>query len=94
MRSALLALLLVACVHPSPNPRPTTDATCAQMCDHLDALGCPEAAGDIGPDGVPGTGDDATCERSCADLMADYPLPLDCMVVAVSCSAANACEVR
>jgi len=89
----LVALVLCACPSP-PTPTPTPPgpaaadapvgpATCAAVCAHYAALGCPAAQQ---------TAHGVSCETVCANAQAITPWNLACRAVAPTCAAADTCE--
>jgi hypothetical protein len=69
---------------------------CAAACANLERLSCPGREGSPGPDDVFGTPDDVSCTRTCAGVSAEadlgVDLNLDCVAVAETCAAAEACQ--
>lgn len=73
----LTALALVACAT-TPQPIPTTDATCEGACARGTALGCTYATP---------TPNGATCVQVCRNAMwANQPWNLACLASATSCA--------
>lgn len=98
---AAILMFLQACGGaplPPPGPPIPNNADAIEQCDaiclRLDVLGCEGRDGNIGPDGVSNTDDDATCERACVDTMQVIALNADCIVAATSCDAVDDCEVE
>lgn len=93
MKTALLALLLVAC-GPNPGPQPPRPAapdagpgvvSCAAYCEHAAALGCEQ--GKPTPKG-------ASCMQVCDNVQTSGfgQLDLRCGYSATTCAAIDACE--
>jgi hypothetical protein len=90
MKQLLLGLVLACaggCVWPPvPTPIPTPDggASCATACAHLADLGCKAASP---------TAKGATCASVCENAEAGGVIRwgVDCVVLATSCEAADAC---
>jgi len=84
----LLTVSLLACGPVTPKPKPTPGgADCASVCAHVgpapDGMGC--EVGKPTPNG-------ATCIQVCEASHANgTDWPLDCMLAATSCNAAQAC---
>jgi len=78
-----LALALVGCGgKPKPPPPPQPGQSCPAACANLERLACPFAHG-AGPAGEP-----------CVDWLCRLPYDTDCIAVAATCDAADACGVR
>ncbi len=98
----LLLFALVACgggiryVPPGPPVPPHADAVtqCAAICDRLVLLQCEGRDGNIGPDEVPGTSDDATCQTACVAVQSVVALNTDCIVAAPNCDVVSNCEAE
>lgn len=95
-----LALALLRCASGQPEvvtpPKERPDASparCGDACARLAELGCESALPTPGPDRIPGTEDDGTCERVCKAVQASEATALDlgCVVAAASCEASEAC---
>jgi hypothetical protein len=82
--SILFAFSLASCP-PVPTPAPGV-ATCAAVCANMTALNCPSAKP---------TAKGATCEQVCTNFQNSgiTKLNLGCRASAVSCAAADACEL-
>lgn len=78
-----LAVSLVGCPStPKPPPPPQPGQSCPAACANLERLACPFAHG-TGPAG-----------ESCVDWLCRLPYDTDCIAVAATCDAADACGVR
>lgn len=78
-----LAVLLVGCPsQPKPPPPPQPGQSCPAACANLERMDCPLAHGN-GPAGEP-----------CVDWLCRLPYDTDCIAVAATCPAADACGVR
>lgn len=84
---AIAAVLAGACSSAVIQPKPPHEASCADACAHLRALGC--ESGELTDDG-------ASCEDVCENLeAANLPgarWPVSCVLGAESCSAADRCH--
>jgi hypothetical protein len=89
MKRILLAFVLaLACSNPTPKPDPPVPpapATCADVCQHMSALGCP--SGLPTPRGIPCT---TVCEN--VQTSGNMTWNLDCRAHALTCDAADACQ--
>lgn len=91
-------LAVVGCAsgpHPVP-PKERPDASparCDDACARLAELGCESALPTPGPDRIPGTNDDGTCERICQTVQSSGATALDlaCIIQAPSCEASERC---
>lgn len=86
-RLAATLLFVFACCHPRPPTPPPGTATCADYCNRLAQLKCPDAKP---------TAEGATCEAVCQNIQESgiVDLNLDCRIEAASCAAADACPSR
>ena len=80
---------------PPPGPELSDDATaaeeCAAMCERVTVLNCEGWEGNVGPDAIAGTDDDATCEDACVDIQSVVNVDAQCVVTSRSCGEVDAC---
>ncbi len=93
MKHMFLIGFLFSCCQPGSDIDPGDPNDCEAACDVMKKYACDGHDGNPGPDEIPNTEDDQTCEQVCRDIVETGMVELnqDCVKNAISCEEVEQC---